>query len=303
MVALVRVMLVLGPFLVYSAVINDLADARIDAVNLPGDARRVLAAGRAHRRQLWVVAALGLAGTLSAALAVSRVAAVVVAAGLAVSTAYSLGPVRLAQRGILASLALPACYVAVPYLLGVLVGRQTLTAADLPFLVALYVGFIGRIILKDFRDVRGDALFGKRTFLVRHGRVATCLVSATCWVVASLMVVVMSPHRSPAMVVSTLAGAALAVWLLRLLAADPGHRADERLISALAIVGRGTVVVALLPLWAQAAGTPALPAEALLAGVAVLTGGQALDMVRHGPARFATRHDRVEPAPVLQAQN
>ena len=55
-VAFARVVLVLLPFLVHSAVVNDLADARIDAVNLPDDARRVLTGGRAHRGQLRAVA-------------------------------------------------------------------------------------------------------------------------------------------------------------------------------------------------------------------------------------------------------
>ena len=53
---------------------------------------------------------------------------------------------------------------------------------DLALLAALYVGFVGRIVLKDFRDVVGDRLFGKRTFLVRHGRRTTCVLSAACWV-------------------------------------------------------------------------------------------------------------------------
>jgi hypothetical protein len=195
--------------------------------------------------------------------------------------------VRLADRGIVASLTLPACYVAVPFLLGVLAGRGRVALADLPLLGALYVGFIGRIVLKDFRDVRGDALFGKRTFLVRRGRVATCRLSAACWVVAAALVVVLSPHRTPTMAITTLAGAGLAVWLLCALARDPGHRLEERIISALAIVGRGMVVVAILPLWAQAAGTQALLAEALVTGVALLVGGQALDMLRYGPARLS----------------
>ena len=58
-----------------------------------------------------------------------------------------------------------------------------MTRTDLLLLAGLYAGFIGRIVLKDFRDVRGDALFGKRTFLVRHGRRATCRLSATFLVV------------------------------------------------------------------------------------------------------------------------
>jgi 4-hydroxybenzoate polyprenyltransferase len=286
-VALARAMVVLVPFLAFSAVVNDLADARIDAVNLPADARRVLVGGRAHRRHLWIVAAAGAAGTVAASVGLGGPAVAVAGAGLAVSTAYSIGPVRLADRGAVASLTLPACYVAVPYLLGAIAGRGRVVPTDLPFLGGLYVGFIARIILKDFRDVRGDALFGKRTFLVRHGRVPTCRVSAGCWVAASVLVVTLSPHRTPAMVVSTVASAGLAVWLLGLLATAREHRTEERIISALAIVGRGAVLVAILPLWARAASTPPVVAELLVAGVAVLSGGQALEMLRHGPARVA----------------
>lgn len=58
--------------------------------------------------------------------------------------------------------------MAVLYLLGIFAARGSVGRTDLLLLAGLYAGFIGRIVLKDFRDVRGDALFGKRTFLVRH---------------------------------------------------------------------------------------------------------------------------------------
>ena len=63
---------------------------------------------------------------------------------------------------------------------------------DVPLLVALYLLFSGRIILKDFRDREGDAAFGKPTFLLKYGKKATCLLSlcAVCagdaFLVASL---------------------------------------------------------------------------------------------------------------------
>jgi len=280
-----RVVLVLVPFLAYSAVVNDLADARIDAVNLPTEARRVLVAGTAHRRHLLMVATASLLLTLGVAAGLGQGALWVAAAGLAVSTTYSVGPVRLAERGLVASLALPACYVAVPYLLGVLAARGSVLAADVPMLVALYVGFIGRILLKDFRDVRGDALFGKRTFLVRHGRALTCRVSAGCWVQAAVLLLAVTPVRTPSMVLGTVAGTALAVWLIRRLSRDPGHRVEERLISALAIVGRGTVLVVLTPMAAAAEGVAATVTTLLTLGLAACTVLLALDMVAHGPVR------------------
>ena len=64
----------------------------------------------------------------------------------------------------------PACYVAVPFLVGSFSVRATIGWQQLGLLAGLYLGFVGRIVLKDFRDLKGDALVGKRTFLVRHGR-------------------------------------------------------------------------------------------------------------------------------------
>ena len=285
---LLRGMAVVLPFLAYSAVVNDLADVRIDRVNLPADAQRLLAAGAAHRRQLGWVAAVSVVAALAAAATLGRAAVTVAAAGLVVSTAYSLDPVRLARRGILAPLALPACYVATPYLTGVVSARGRVEAGDLPLLVALYLGFVGRIVLKDFRDVRGDALFGKRTFLVRHGRVWTCRVSAAFWVGGAALLVWARPHATPAYVLSTLAGTVLALVLLRRLATVAGRRQEEWLVSALAIVGRGLLVVLLADLAVATAGLAPAPATAVVAAFAVAFGGQALQMRRHGPSRRAT---------------
>lgn len=284
--ALGSALLVVLPFLAYSAVVNDLADEHIDRVNLPEDARRVLAAGAAHRRQLWAVALGAGALTLAAAAWLGALALAVAGTGLLVSTAYSLGPVRLATRGVIAPLVLPACYVAVPYLLGLLASGAGVRASDLPLLAALYVGFIGRIILKDFRDLRGDALFGKRTFLVRHGRAWTCHVSATCWAAGAGLLLWARPGGSPAYVLATLAGTALAMTLLHELAGPRArHRQQDWLISALAIVGRGLVLVLAVDLAAPAARWPSALTSAVIAALAVSVGGQALRMRRHGPSR------------------
>ena len=280
---LLRAALVVLPFLAYSAVVNDLADVRVDRVNLPADGQRVLAQGSAHRRDLWVVATGALASSLVAAATLGRAALAVALAGLVVSTAYSLDPVRLARRGVLAPLALPACYVATPYLTGVLAARGRVVAADLPLLLALYLGFVGRIILKDFRDVRGDTLFGKRTFLVRHGRVWTCRISAAFWASGAALLVWARPHATPAWVTGTVAGTVLALVLIHQLAVATDRRREEWLVSAIAIVGRGLLVVLLVDIGAPVAGVPSVVGAAVVAGLALAFGGQALQMRRHGP--------------------
>lgn len=271
---LARALVAVMGFLLFSVALNDLADEAIDRVNLPGDPRRPLVAGTATRREL---AAIG-AGAALVAVGVGATlhwgAAVAVAAGLALSAAYSLRPLRIADRGVAACLLLPGGYVAVPYLVGLLGARGSVHLADLALLGGLYAGFIGRIVLKDFRDVRGDRLFGKRTFLVRHGRRRTCAFSAACWVAGSAT---LAAVKQPTWM---LAGAwaaqlALALWLLRALSFDRGARHDEAVISAIAIVGRGMLVMLLAHLTLIGAPWPALASLAVVGAVAISTLGLA----------------------------
>jgi 4-hydroxybenzoate polyprenyltransferase len=278
-VLLAKALAVVAGFLMFSVACNDLADEAIDRVNLAGDRRRPLATGAAGRREFMLTGAVSAAVALAVSATLHWPAIVVTACGLALSAGYSLRPVRIADRGAVASLVLPACYVAVPYLIGIFAARAFVRPADLSLLAGLYVGFIGRILLKDFRDVRGDALFGKRTFLVRHGRLWTCRFSGCCWIVGSI-VLVAAARPTVYLAGAYAACVAIAVGLLRALSVDQGPRRDERLISAIAIVGRGMVVL----LVAHLSMTQALPwYGAVIAALSVLIAGQATSMLRHGP--------------------
>lgn len=274
-------------FLVFCVVVNDLSDEAIDRVNLPGDRRRPLAAGLCGRRELTVVGVTAATIAVTASAALHRPAVAVTTAGLALGAAYSLRPVRIADRGAVASLLLPAGYVAVPYLLGVMAVRGSVTAADLRLLGGLYAGFIGRILLKDFRDVRGDALFGKRTFLVRHGRRATCAFSATCWVAGSL---ILAGVRGFDAGLGTALGVYLvaALGLLGALSVDGGARRDERLISAVAIIARGTVVTIIAHLSMTDAHWSGAVQRSVMFGLVLVVLGPARTMVRRGPVSRLT---------------
>jgi hypothetical protein len=166
---------------------------------------------------------------------------------------------------------------------GVLAGAGTVGWADLYVLAGLYIGFIGRILLKDFRDVRGDALFGKRTFLVRHGRRATSRFSAVCWVAGTTVLVAGAPAVTAVFACTQTLALGLALAMLRLLAAADHPRRQERLISAIAIVGRGMIVMLLAHLAMTAAGWPAVRYDLVLAALAMLMTGQATMMYRYGP--------------------
>jgi 4-hydroxybenzoate polyprenyltransferase len=268
--------------LLFAVAVTDLADERIDRVNLPADARRPLVAGTGTRVEMSIVAGISAVFALGASFMLHWPAPLIVAGGLAFTAAYSMRPVRIADRGVIAPMLLPAGYVAVPYLLGILAVRGTLDRIDLLLLAGLYAGFIGRIVLKDFRDVRGDALFGKRTFLVRHGRRATCRLSAAFLV---LGVSALPFVRQPSV---TLAAAytvylAITLGLLRTLARSTSARRDAALIAAIAIFGRGMLVTLYAHFAMLAAHWSLTAASAMIGSLAVFFTWAAFDVLRTGP--------------------
>jgi 4-hydroxybenzoate polyprenyltransferase len=143
----------------------------------------------------------------------------------------------------------------------------------------LYVGFIGRILLKDFRDVVGDAMFGKRTFLVRHGRRATCALSVGCWTLGTALLVGATPARSTVFVVAECTLSAAAIALVVRLARPLSHRTEERVISAVAILGRTVLTV----LFFHLSATHPVVNDLLNAAVTLLTLSLAAQMLWHGP--------------------
>jgi 4-hydroxybenzoate polyprenyltransferase len=285
------VVFVVVSFLLYAITVNDLADEAIDRVNLHGDRRRPLVVGSGSRHDLTVLAAVTAFVSGLSGLALGVPVALVVVGGLAFATVYSMPPFRLASRGVIAPLTLPLGYVAVPYLAGLFAVRSTVDLRDIVLGAGLYIGFVGRIVLKDFRDVRGDALFGKRTFLVRRGRRATCLWSAVGLTMGSIIVVT-ATRPSAALIVATGALVFVTLILLRAVAANDRHRRDDALISAIAICGRGTMLVVLAHLTVRYEQWTSASSAALLGALAIVTLGQAHRMARYGPVPRPARVSR-----------
>jgi 4-hydroxybenzoate polyprenyltransferase len=157
--------------------VNDISDREIDRVNHPNDRGRPLVTGAAGTGDLWTLFALSSVLAVAVSVAVGLKAAGIMVLSVAIGVLYSLPPARLSYRTFLAPLALAVAYVGIPYWVGVVVAGESLGMSDLPLLAALYLLFAGRIILKDFRDREGDALYRKPTFLLWYGKRATCLAS------------------------------------------------------------------------------------------------------------------------------
>lgn len=187
------VILVMASWYVHATTVNDISDEKIDKINLPQAKGRPLVTKQATINELWQLNML--AGLLSLALAfwLGPINALLVLVGLFLNYTYSLPPLRLSYRGYIAPLLLPLGYVTLPYLIGSQVeGSNPLQSFDLVWL-GMYLGFTGRIILKDLRDVVGDRRYGKRTFIVMHGKAATCIVSAVFWLASNLVLLSIIP--------------------------------------------------------------------------------------------------------------
>lgn len=277
-----RDLLVVLGFLIFSVAVNDLSDAPIDRQNLP-NSNRPLVTGRADAREMKVVAGVAAVVSLGVAALGGWPLLALAAGGLVLSSAYSLPPFRLAARGGVAALVLPGGYVAMPFLVGLMSVHTNVSLNDALLLAGLYVGFIGRILLKDFRDVRGDALFGKRTFLVRRGRRATCAVSAIFWTAGGALLVATTPHPTASYIATTSTGLVGVLVLLRALANERTARRDEAIISGIAIIGRGILVLLVAQLSMTDKHWLPLPANAGLACIAIITAGAVRTMLVHGP--------------------
>jgi 4-hydroxybenzoate polyprenyltransferase len=224
--------------------LNDIADEEIDEINHPDDRGRPLVTGEARAADLWRVS--GAAGALAVALslAVGPVAAGIMLLSLATGALYSLPPVKLSYRTFLAPLTLAVAYVGIPYWMGVVAAGERLEASDLPLVAALYLLFVGRIVLKDFRDREGDRAHGKPTFLLKHGKRATCLASfgAVC-VGEVLLILALADRLWLALLLQPYVVGAM-VMLYRLYRVE--SRRDEQLaIGVGAKVGNGLLVTLL----------------------------------------------------------
>jgi 4-hydroxybenzoate polyprenyltransferase len=223
---------------------NDIADEAIDAINHPKSTGRPLITGHESRRDMWIMFWLASLATLACAafLSIHAIAIMIISACL--NVLYSLPPARLSYRTYFAPLVLGLAYVGVPYALAMAVLSQPTSRADSGWFIGLYLLFVGRILLKDFRDRAGDRKYHKPTFLLRYGKKATCLTSASILLVGGCVLAwqVHSQAWLTFVVVAYIASILFMLW--RLYQADEGK--DEQLaIGVGAKMGNGLLMTLL----------------------------------------------------------
>ena len=193
--------ILLGCLFIGATTVNDIADEEIDKINLASDKRRPLAVASAQKKHLRILNIIAFVVSLLIAVAIKPVLLILVLFASGLGYIYSMPPIKISHRGFLAPLLLPINYVLLPFLVGASLHTGGWNGQVGVLLLGLYVSFIGRIILKDFRDIKGDTMFGKRTFLVRHGAKKTCLVAGIAWVFGDMIVSSIFITKEPMLVV------------------------------------------------------------------------------------------------------
>ena len=242
---------------VVATCLNDVFDLEIDRINHPQAHDRPLVSGAATRRQLLVLAGVLTVAALAGAAAVGPAAIAVIAVSLVLNVAYSVPPVRLCARALVAPVVLAIAYVALPYLIGLAAAGAAPAALDLRLVAAFLVLFVGRMLLKDFRDRRGDAAFGKRTFLLSFGKDATLAAVLACVIAGDALLLTVLPLNPVLFAATQSYFVAVGLQLHRLWRAMDLDR--ERLAIALGARMGNAVVLTLLGflVLAGAGATPA----------------------------------------------
>ncbi len=243
---------------VVATCLNDVFDLEIDRINHPNASDRPLVSGEATPRQLVAIAAVSAGISLFAGAAVGPMGVALVALSLLLNLAYSVPPLRLCARALAAPVVVGLAYVVLPYGIGLAAAGVSVGWFDLRVAACFVVLFTGRMLLKDFRDRRGDAAFGKRTFLLTYGKRATLMVTLVCIVAGDALLLTVVPANLVLDAAIESYFVAIAVQLYRLWMA--GTPEDERVAIAMgARMGNAVVLNLLGFVLLQAAG--AAPTE------------------------------------------
>jgi 4-hydroxybenzoate polyprenyltransferase len=240
----ILMILALASSYVSATSVNDISDREIDEINHPGDKGRPLVTGEARTADLWVLFGVSSFLAVALGLAAGPGAAGIMLLSVVIGALYSLPPARLSYRTFLAPLTLAVAYVGIPYWAGVVVVGESLRTTDLPLMMALFLLFAGRIILKDFRDREGDAAFGKPTFLLKYGKRTTCLASLCALCTGDALLVASLADNWGLAALLQLYIVSIAIMLYRLYRLD-GRKDEQLSIGVGAKMGNGLLVTLL----------------------------------------------------------
>lgn len=196
--ALLGVFVGLALWYIAGTALNDYADYEIDKINLRHDKQRPLVQGLASHQQLLRYAQLATVGAFVVILLTNTWPVLLLFCCLFVlNIVYSLKPIQLSHRGGLAPLLLPLGYIVLTVNAGLLLTQTPYDTQVILFVVAMYLHFMARIILKDHRDVRGDAKAGKKTLVLKYGNKTVIDLSIALFTTSTILLAAIMQSNAP----------------------------------------------------------------------------------------------------------
>lgn len=244
-------LIILATWYIHATCVNDLADFKIDQVNLKGYSERPLANNLTSKKQLALLSICAAGVSLTAGSMLGLVVFLVMPGFLLLNIAYSSPPIQISHRGVFAPLLLPLGYVFLPWFLVYGPEIQQISKESVLLLTGMYLAFVGRIVLKDLRDVKGDAQYGKRTFVVRYGVRATTVFSLVFWLAGATILAYLCVLLGQLAAVVAVGICSVAIgWVLYSIA----HEAViTRQVKLVAVVGRAANTACLVVLFVVSA--------------------------------------------------
>jgi 4-hydroxybenzoate polyprenyltransferase len=249
--------------------VNDIADAKIDAINHPKSLGRPLITGEGNKRDLTILFIFSSVLSLLLASFVNLDALLILGLMILINVVYSLPPIKFSYRTFLAPVILGIAYVGIPFSLGLAIVNRQVNATDYYWFLGLYVMFVGRIILKDFRDRKGDAKYNKPTFLLKFGKKATCIFSYTGIVAGGLIIVLLLHQIYWLSAISALYLLAI-IFMIRRLQISPEGMQEQLSIGVAAKMGNGLIITILCTFVLRQSSAPIITQESIVTAVAVL---------------------------------
>ena len=168
-----------------SMAINDYCDYEIDKINEP---HRPLPSGMIELRESLILAAVLIMVGLAAALYTNVYAALLALLSIIVSVAYAF---RGKRTGLLGNFLVSSC-VAVPFIYGGILVKNSLDPRILLFSLMAFFSNTGREVAKGIVDVTGDEARGMRTIAVVHGEMAAA-ITASVFFLSSVLLSLIPP--------------------------------------------------------------------------------------------------------------
>lgn len=157
------------------ATLNDIFDISVDSINMP---YRPLQQKIVTKKEAWLFSLIVHSVALGLSLMLDFKLFVLMIVFFVLSFFYSIPPIIFSRRSIWGQVELVVCTISLPIYSGIVLASNSFLPPVnvIPPLSTLSLFFIFLLILKDFKDILGDVIKAKGTYVSRKGETKALMV-------------------------------------------------------------------------------------------------------------------------------